>query len=471
MHKTLLSLVFGLAWSTAAMAASQSFYFHPSASPVTVPGGTTLRFLDTNAPATATVTADSVNAVHPGPAVAFTPFTAAAFATAGVLGPLIAAEVNLSTNIALTSCVDISVLLEKLDSTGTPSTLGTGTLLAQSVPQGASGGTVGFQDYHVPIPVAVDRTINVGESIRATVSVTNNCSASSSHPFHLAFDSTSAQTRIDAVALDPLPAKCLDSIDKAMATYVKTRLLYLGKCENGINEGTITPQDCHTGTVTAGKLAKASAKAVKSILKQCNDSFVIGPPPGGIGTAGCPGLTGQCNFTFTVLDDGVRGNANDYVDCMLCMAESASDQMVSIQYESTSPPTLDPTVADPCQVMIGKASTTFQNKKLKLLQKCRTLVNKGKFAGACPDPKTVTNIGKAAAKVASSIATKCTSGAVITGPRPTGLGVAACPGPPVACQNPILSVTDESTCMSCTHEFFDDCLFPATIGQSGAGCP
>jgi hypothetical protein len=313
-----------------------------------------------------------------------------------------------------------------------------------------------------------DRTIAAGESIRVTVSATNNCTTT--HPMQLAFDAVSAPTRVDAVALDPLPAKCLESIDKAVTSYVKSRMGYLDKCWSGINEGTITPQDCHTEPGTALKLSKATAKAVKGILKKCNDSFIIGPPPGGIGSAGCPGLTGGCSFSFTVLDDGTRGNSNDYVDCMLCMADSASSQMSLIQYQPPAAPGLDAT-ADDCQVTIGKAAITFQNKKLKLLQNCRKLVNKGKYAGSCPDPKTVAKIATAQAKVGTQIAKICTSASLITAARPSGLNVSVCPGPPVACQGAVASVSDEATCMSCTHGFFDDCLYPATVGQSAPGCP
>lgn len=468
MKSTLLSLMLSLGLAAAAHAASQSFYFHPSASPVTVPGGTTLRFLDQTAPATATVSVDSVTAPDGGPTVSFTPFTAPAFAATTVLGPLPAAELNLSSNLNLNSCVDITVVVEKLSSAGVPSALGTGQLLGASVPQGTGGGTGGFNDFHIPLQIPGDRTIMAGESIRATVSVLQNC-GSSNHPLRLAFDSTSAQTRLDFVALDALPAKCLESIDKAVTSYVKSRMGYLAKCQNGINEGSISPQSCQTEVNTAAKLTKNTAKAVKAILKKCNDSFVIGLPPGGIGAATCPGLTGQCAFNFSVLDDTVRGNNNDYVDCMLCMADRASDTMSGIQYQTTSPPTLDATT-EKCQETVSKAAITFQNKKLKLLQNCRKLVNKGKYAGVCPDPKTVTKITTAQGKVATQIAKICFD-PVATNARPTGLGVSVCPGPPVACQGAVTSIATESTCMSCTHGFFDDCLYPATIGQSAIGCP
>jgi len=468
MKATLLSVILSLGLAAAAHADSQSFYFHPSASPVTVPGGTTLRFLDQTAPATGTVTVESVT-VADGGSAALPTFTAPGFGTTTVLGPLPAAELNLSSNLNLNSCVDITVVVEKLSSAGVPSAFATGQLLNQSIPQGAGGGTSGFQNFHVPLLIPGDRTIAAGESIRATVTLGQDC-GSSNHPLRLAFDATSALTRLDFVALDVLPAKCLESIDKAVTSYVKSRMGYLAKCENGINEGTITPQDCRTETNTKAKLDKNTAKAVKAILKKCNDSFIIGPPPGGIGTAGCPGLLGQCSFTFAVLDDTVRGNNNDYLDCMLCMGDVASDTMSGIQYQTTSPPTLAAT-EEKCQETVSKAAITFQNKKLKLLQGCRKLVNKGKYAGVCPDPKTLTKITSAQAKIQTQIAKTCVDPVMTAARGAGGLGLTVCPGPPVACQGAVTNLATESTCMACTHGFFDDCLYPATIGQPGAGCP
>jgi len=250
---------------------------------------------------------------------------------------------------------------------------------------------------------------------------------------------------------------------------VKARLTALEKCKDAIDGGTLAPQNCATETKTAAKIAKAVVKTVKGIVSKCTGSFVIANPPSGLGLAGCPGLTGQCNFTFTQLDDGTRGNSNDYVDCLLCIGDRATDQMNGIEYASAATPPLTKDVND-CQKTVGKTSAKFEDKKLVGLQKCRQQQNKNRITGACPDPKTQTTISGAAGAVVVGVATHC-SDAVVTGAPPGGLGLSSCAGPPVSCQGAIAGQADLSSCLTCTHEFFVDCLFPATLGHSAPGCP
>ena len=77
------------------------------------------------------------------------------------------------------------------------------------------------------------------------------------------------------------------------------------------------------------------------------------------GRANCPAVTGQCSFAVTALDDGTRGNGNDYVDCMLCVADQSVAGMVANSYASVAAPPLA-TAPGACQATLGKASITFE---------------------------------------------------------------------------------------------------------------
>ncbi len=453
-----------------ARADTHTFYFHHSASPVTVPGGTTNFFLDETAPTAAIPTPEHVGAVSgevpAGETASFPAFISQAFVTETLLGSIIDATVHLSANHQK-SCTAIIVSAERVDSAGARTPMATGTLPNQTIPQSSGGGTQGFAAFTVGLDVTGERLILPGEGIAVTVSVMNNCNINLG--YNLVYDGVGAQTRISFVSLDVGVAKCLDAVDKAFSKYVKTRLTSLEKCEDAINKGSLSPQNCATEPKTGLKIAKAVAKTVKGIVKRCTGNFVIDNPPSGLGVAGCPGLTGQCNFTFTQLDDGTRGNANDYVDCLLCLADRATDQMNGIEYATTATPPLTKDVND-CQKTVGKVSAKFEDKKLVGLQKCRQAQIKQRLTGACPDPKTQLKISGAGSAVVSGVEAHC-SDAVVTGAPPGGLGLSSCAGPPVSCQGTIAGQADLSSCLTCTHEFFVDCLFPATLGHSGPGCP
>ena len=133
----------------------------------------------------------------------------------------------------------------------------------------------------------------------------------------------------------------------------------------------------------------------------------------GLGVANCPAVTGQCGFAVASLDDGTRGNANDYVDCMLCDVDQAVAGMLANSYATAAAP---PLASGPegCQATLGKASITFESKRLKLLQKCRKLQSKGVITGVCPDPGTLAKIVAAQAKLAATVAGGCDD-ATVTG--------------------------------------------------------
>lgn len=454
-----------IALSSPAGGATQDFFFHHADTPVTVPGGTTNFFLDELAPTASAVTVEEISVIK-NTTVAFPTFTATPFATDTLLGPLGVVFVYLSANLPMNGCADLSVTLERLDDAGRSATIGTGTLASQTVPQGAQSGTQGFAEFRIDLDIPGDRLVVGGGGIAVNVSVTNNCGVN--RAVRLAYDAAAAPARAEFVALAEGAASCLRSVDRTMGRYLRQRMAAERKCNDKIDDGRLAPQDCLLEPKTATKLEKGAARAAKGILRKCTEGFVIQAPPGGIGAAVCPGLEGQCSFSFSQLDDGVRGNDNDYVDCLLCLFTQAADQLVGLEYATSAPRPLSADLAK-CQVKIARAASRFASRKLALLQKCRKQRNRGKITGSCPDAKTVEKIAAAAAKVAKSLARRCTD-AMITSAPPAGLGLDACPGPPAACQGPIAGLADLAACLRCTHEFKVDCIFPTTAGGSSPGC-
>ena len=460
-------LLLGLAFAVPAGAAQQSFYFHLLPAPVAIPGGTSDHILDEITPTKAVPEVDSSALLSSGSSFQTVRYTAPAFVADTVLGALISAKIHVSSNQIMQSmgvgCADLTATVLRIDSGGGATTLALGTLNDQVVPQGGMSGTVGFAQFVFTLDQQADRLIPAGSSIAIELTITNSCTAN--RRVFSAYDGTTAPSSIQFTSFDPGAASCLESIDKAVGKYTKARYKLLNQCEDKIDLGILPPQDCTLEAKTADKINRSVGKAVKAILKKCTNSFVIDPPPSGIGVATCPSVTGQCGFPLAILDDGTRGNSNDYLDCMLCIVDQSVAGMVANSYASVAVP---PLPVDPaaCQATIGKSAITFESKRLKLLQKCRKLQNKGVITGVCPDPGTLAKVGAAQAKLAASVAGACTT-AMIT----SDLGLVTCDGPPVSCSAPIASSNDEATCVDCTHTAFTQCLFLSTTGRTGTACP
>ena len=455
----------------AATAQTRAFHFHQSVTPVTVPGGTTTTYLDEVASTSPTVQALQSAVIAQGAVGIFPRFVATANVGDGLLGPIVFAHLFLSSNQIMKSagvgCADVTVQLERLDAGGLSTPIGGGTLTSQIVPQGGQGGLAGFQEFVIELDALNDRFLANGEAIAATVSVKNNCTAN--RRVNLTFDGTPAPTRIDFITLDPLVAKCLDTVDKSLTKFVKTRLTALGKCENDVNTGALPAATvCLTEAKTAARLAKALTKLASGVAKQCAGGLVTDFPPAGLNVHVCPGFQGSCAFRVASLDDGTRGNDNDYVDCLACLGTVSSGDLNGLQFRSTTIPPLAAAVTD-CQEDLTRAATVFEVKALKGLQKCRKSSLSGKITGACPDAKTSDKLAKAATKVLTAISKHCTAG-VLTDADPAGLGLAACPGLGTSCAGAVAAVGDEATCMSCTHRLTADCLFAATLGKIAPGC-
>jgi hypothetical protein len=457
--------------ASTSLAQSRGFHFHQSVTPVAVPGGTTTTYLD-EIPASATTPQALQSAiVSQGGTAVFPRFIAVANVGDALLGPIVFGHLYLSANQIMKSagvgCADVTVQLERLDAGGIATPVGSGTLTSQIVPQGGQGGLAGFEEFVIEMDALDDRFLGDGEAIAATVSVRNNCSAN--RRVNLTFDATVAPTRIDFITLNPLVAKCLDTIDKSLTKFVKTRLTTLSRCANDINTGDLPPgTDCSTETKSAEKLAKALTKLAGGVVKQCAGGLVTDFPPDGLHVQVCPGFQGACTFAVGSLDDGTRGNDNDYVDCLACLGTETSDDLHALQYRSATVPPLGELVS-PCQEDISRAASVFEIKALKRLQKCRKNALGGKITGACPDPKSADKLALAAAKVLNGIAKHCTD-AIVTDADPSGLGLSTCPGIGTSCQAPVTGASSEATCQSCSHRLVADCLFAATLGKTAPGC-
>jgi hypothetical protein len=184
-------------------AQSLTFYLHKSASPVSVPGGTTTLFLDQTAPAGTAPAVESAS-VPKKTAAGIATFIAPAFASPATLGLDFDVTVHLSANLAMNGCAGVAATIEHVDSAGVRTFLGARSVSAD-IPQGSMGGTAGFAQVTVPFDQSCEgpfenASIGIGESLAVTVSVFNGCKAN--RTVSLAFDATGAP---GSAVFDQLP--------------------------------------------------------------------------------------------------------------------------------------------------------------------------------------------------------------------------------------------------------------------------
>jgi len=253
---------------------------------VPVPGGTTTFVLDGTAPVAAIPVADSAS-VPKTTSASFPTFIAETFASPTTIGLYFDVVVHLSANLSMNSCADVSATVERVDTAGVRSLLGSGGTQT-SIPQGGGGGTTGFapvsiqltQDCAAPIE---DVTIGAGESIAVTVSVTNRCNAN--RTVFLAYDATSAPSSATFAPLPPPDpvflrncfAKCQLATSKATAKFFGTKTKCIIKCELNARKGYTPFSDCFapyagaTNTCITDPLKGAESKTEIAIRKVCTD--------------------------------------------------------------------------------------------------------------------------------------------------------------------------------------------------------
>jgi hypothetical protein len=371
MRRTVLLTLVSLVLVTATAAQAVTFYLHRSGVPVPVPGGTTTFVLDENPPVAPIPVAESIS-VPKKTAGALPTFIAPPFPSPATLGLDFDVVVELSANQSMNSCAAVTVVIERVDTTGGRSLLARGAVTA-TLPPGTNGGTAGF----APVTLAfvpscqgpfADATINTGESIAVTLSVTNGCKAN--RTVFLAYDATSAPSAGTFAPLTPDPdllakcvAKCEVTTSKASVKFIDAKSKCVLKCEGTARKGA-SFLDCDppyagvTATCIEDPEKGAEAKARAAIVKAC--AFPKACPPCYSG--------GDCTVHAPVFVLGLETRMDALLPAVFCEQSAAHAK---------------------CMDGNAKALSKFAAAKTKCYDKCVAAVNKGRAVpGSCVPPAT-----------------------------------------------------------------------------------
>jgi hypothetical protein len=388
-----------VALSVTARATTRTFYLHHARQGVDRGPGILDEIPPTGVAAAATTPLDADGTAS------FPVFVAAPCAGDVRIPPLIVARVHLAadseTRDADVGCADVDAAVVKLDAGRHATQLASGRLVEQVLPRGRDAG---FREFRVEIEVPGAPTLRVGEAIALAVSVHNRCSGA--RHVTLAYDGAATPARLELIAPDAKAVGCRDAVDGAVARYVSARRRTVRHCLDAIERGTIHARDCAGDAPTAARLGAIEAQAVNTIDAACTDAAVVAPPPAGLGATTCGGTDDRCDFTFSRLDDGRRGNANDYVDCLLCLADRATE--AALARVRAGAPATAAARPDNCDARIQHAAVVFTGRKAKLLRRCEAHVTRELAAQRCPDEATREHIGAVRAKVGARLLTVCT---------------------------------------------------------------
>ncbi len=208
---------------------------------------------------------------------------------------------------------------------------------------------------------------------------------------------------------------CRSTVDTAVQAYMTARRSALLQCHSDTNEGRLAPRDCETEPVTAAALATAEHAVLTALHRGCSDATVTSPPPTGIGAGFC-GEDEACGFSFTHLDDGTRDDRDDYVDCLLCLADDAVKTQIDSAYVglATSAP---PRSVRECRTRFAQAIIAFDNRRHTLESRC-------------PDcSKTAARVQEAQEKIASRLLADCRDPTATAGAQPSPNGTSPAPAP------------------------------------------
>lgn len=196
-------------------------------------------------------------------------------------------------------------------------------------------------------------------------------------------------------ASHPEPARtaatCRTAVDGAVQDYMAARRLALLQCHSDTNEGRLHPRDCETEPGTATALATAEHEAIVALHHGCSDATVVSPPPAGIGAGFC-GDDDACGFSFTRLDDGTRDDRDDYVDCLLCLANDAVKTQIESAYAGLTTPA-PPRPIRECRARITRAIVAFDVRRHRL--------------EAHHSARTATRVTAAQHKIATRLLARC----------------------------------------------------------------
>ena len=281
----------------------------------------------------------------------------------------------------MNNCAAVAATIERVDTGGGRSLLAHGAV-ATSLPQGGAGGTMGFAPVTVSfVPSCAgpfeDVTIDTGESIAVTVSVSNNCN--SNRTAFLAYDGTAAPSSATFEALPPPdPAllascfrKCRLAVSKSLVKFVGAKAKCYDKCNQSMNTGRIAPGSClppapadpATQTCIFDPAKGAEAKARAGIVKACD----------------VPGKF-SCPFCYTASDcttgEPFVGDTEAQIDPF--------DIVIYCVESGGGTPTKD--VAK-CEASVSKALVKFVGSNAKCYDKCNDNMNKGSIPpGSCDPP-------------------------------------------------------------------------------------
>jgi hypothetical protein len=339
----------------------------------------------------------------------FPVFVAAPSAGDVPIPPLVVARVHLAadaeTRDADVGCADVDAAVVKLDADHHASPLASGRLVEQVLPRGRDAG---FREFRVEIDVPGGPVVRVGEAIALAVSVHNRCH--DARRVTLAYDGAATPARLELIAPDRRVVSCREAVDGAVARYVSARRRTVKRCLDAIERGSLGARDCASDGPTAARLAAIEADAVAAMHAGCSDTTVVAPPPAGLGATTCGGPDDRCEFSFSVLDDGRRGNANDYVDCLLCLADRATDATLARTHADA--PIAAPARPDACEARIQRAAVVFAGRKAKLLRRCQARTPSQLAAAPCPDEAMREHIGALQAKVGARLLAPCGHGEI-----------------------------------------------------------
>lgn len=238
-----------------AHAQTEDFFFHHSAAPVMIPGGTTNSFLDMTAPLDVTPLVDE-RVLDNNQAQAFPTFNSMPFGSGATLLPIASVRLNLSANQKMRHCAQLTTQLFRVDGTGALTAIGAGFVLNGDVSQAKAGGTVGFTPVRVEFQVT-DNVVPTGNGIQLNTAVENHCTTNR-HVF-LAYDSLQAPSRLRFQCCFTTHAKCAAAKIKAASKKAGCLLALASKEANkGQAADPAKIQKCKDAFTTA--FAKLEAK-------------------------------------------------------------------------------------------------------------------------------------------------------------------------------------------------------------------
>jgi hypothetical protein len=196
--------------------------------------------------------------------------------------------------------------------------------------------------------------------------------------------------------LDTISKKCVEGYVKEASKFVQKKGKTIAKCnDKNLKEPGACPQ-----LDLDADIAALEQKFRDGIAKKCPDQ------PDRFAALGFPGKCSDAN-------PGNGFTLADLQECLVTTHEDAVDDMIDVEYGTTTGPIVDKDVLK-CQATIGKESQKYAVAVLKAVQKCRNGLAAGKLFGFAPadcrtaDPKTAQAATKAESKLRAAVLKKCT---------------------------------------------------------------